>query len=129
MYVPLQLYHYDLFILMWSLFLRVLFLEVIFHMVMWRGAPHTYQVCVWSRYVCVEPLSVSVCWSKRVRSKSRTNCVHVYYRSIYARQARGIWPMLVQCWAASYRWPAGIDPALVWCFEFCWVACIILHYF
>ena len=32
--------------------------------------------------MCVEPLSVSVCWSKRVRSKSRTNCVgglHVLY--------------------------------------------------
>ena len=28
--------------------------------------------------MCVEPLSVSVCWSKRVRSKSRTNCVHVH---------------------------------------------------
>ena len=52
MYVPLQLYHYDLFILMWSLFLRVLFLEVLFHMVMWRGVPHTYQVCVWSLSLC-----------------------------------------------------------------------------
>ena len=95
MYVPLQLYHYDLFILMWSMFLRVLFLEVLSHMVMWRGAPHTYQVCVWS-------LSLCRCAGARVRSKSRTNCVHVYYRSIYARQARGIWPMLVQCWAVSY---------------------------
>ena len=37
MYVPLLLYHYDLSILMWSLFLRVRFLEVLFHMVMWRG--------------------------------------------------------------------------------------------
>ena len=63
--------------------------------------------------MCVEPLSVSVCGSKSVRIKSRTNCVHVYYRSIYDRQALGIEPMLVQWWAASYRWPASIDPALV----------------
>ena len=73
MYVPLQLYHYDLFILMWSLFLRVLFLEVLSHMVMWRGV-HTP-----TKYVC----------------------------------GAGIWPMLVQCWAASYKCPASIDPALV----------------
>ena len=108
MYVPLQLYHYDLFILMWSLFLRVLFSEVLFHIHgdVERGSTHLPSMCV-------EPLSVSVCWSKRVRSKSRTNCVHVYYRSIYARQARGIGPMLVHCRAASYRWPASIDPALV----------------
>ena len=49
MYVPLQLYHYDLFILMWSLFL-----EVLFHMVMWRGV-HTP-----TKYVCGASLSVGV---------------------------------------------------------------------
>ena len=54
MYVPLQLYHYDLFILMWSLFLRVLFLEVLFHMVMWRGV-HTP-----TKYVCGASLCVGV---------------------------------------------------------------------
>ena len=55
MYVPLLLYHYDLFILMWSLFLRVLFLEVLFHnMVMWRGV-HTP-----TKYVCGASLSVGV---------------------------------------------------------------------
>ena len=52
MHVPLLLYHYDLSILMWSLFLRVRFLEVLFYMVMWRGAPHTYQVYVWSLSLC-----------------------------------------------------------------------------
>ena len=30
----------------------VLFLEVLLHMVMWRGVPHTYQVCVWSLSLC-----------------------------------------------------------------------------
>ena len=66
-----------------------------------RGSTHLPSMCV-------EPLSVSVCWRK-----SRTDCVHVYYRSIYARHARGIGPIMVECWAASYRWPASIDPALV----------------
>ena len=46
MYVPLLYYHNDLFILMWSLFLRVWFLEVPFDMVMWRWF-HTP-----TKYVC-----------------------------------------------------------------------------
>ena len=63
MYVPLLYHHYDLFILMWSLFLRVRFLEVLFHiMVMWRGVPHTYQVA----YVC--GASVCVCVWKQERA-------------------------------------------------------------
>ena len=53
-----------------------------------RGSTHLPSMCV-------EPLSVSVCWSEGVRSKFRTNSVHVYYRSIYARQARDIGSMLV----------------------------------
>ena len=121
MYVPLLLYHYDLFILMWSLFLLVWFLDVLFHMVMWRGVPHTYQVCVCS-------LSLCRCVGARACGASPGQ-IDTYYRSIYARQARGIGPMLVQCWAASYRWPASIDPALVLVFRVCWIACIILHYF
>ena len=71
MYVPLQLYHYDLFILMWSLFLRVRFLEVLFHMVMWRGAPHTYQVCVWS-------LSLFRCVGARECGASPGQILHMY---------------------------------------------------
>ena len=90
MYVPLQLYHYDLFILMWSLFLRVQFLEVLFHIGdVERGSTHLPSMCV-------EPLSVSVCWRKSAEQVQDKLCT--YYRSIYARQARGIWPMLVQCW-------------------------------
>ena len=30
----------------------VRFLEVLFHMVMWRGVSHNQQVCVWSLSVC-----------------------------------------------------------------------------
>ena len=91
MYVPLLLYHYDLFILMWSLFLRVLFLEVLFHNRPYgdveRGS-HTYHVCVWS---------LSLCRSKRVRSKSRTNCVGAYMYTI-GLSMPGKREALDRCW-------------------------------
>ena len=58
--------------------------------------------------MCVEPLSVSVCLSKSVRSMSRTNCVHVYYRYMPGKREP-----LGRCWF-NVR-PRRIDgrPALI----------------
>ena len=93
-----------------SVLTRAVF-RVLFHMVMWRGV-HTP-----TKYVCGASLYVGV-WEQE-----RTDCTEVY-----ARQARGIESVLVQCWAASLmagqHW-SGIG--LV--FRVCWAACIILHDF
>ena len=101
MYVPLQLYHYDLFILMWSLFLRVWFLEVLFHTVMWRGVPHTYQVCVWS-------LSLCRCVGARARGPSPGQMLYIGLCPASARHWAGVdsmlgrvvdgWPALIRHW-------------------------------
>ena len=91
MYVPLQLYHYDLFILMRSLFLRVLFLEVLFHMVMWRGV-HTP-----TKYVCGASLCVGVLEqesAEQVQDKLCTCILKVYLCPASARHLADVGSML-----------------------------------
>ena len=94
--------HYDPFIPMWSLFLREGFLEVLFHMVMWRGVPHTYQVCVWSLPLC--------------RSVGARACGSSPGQSVYIQSMPGKREALGRCWfnvGPLRRWLASIDPALV----------------